>query len=179
MEILIKKPCHENWEAMAPNEQGAFCNKCVKTVIDFSSKSLEEIKGFFAGRQEEKICGRFEAQQLTALSFDAFFIQFKRFELNKRFALIVFFTFGFWLFGTSISAQTNAHQKGEVRIEEPKITGGISVKSQPKDTIKCVKPKPHNTKVIGKVAPAPQKKQVYLIGVIAAPTEEKKITPKK
>ena len=108
MEISIKNPCHEKWEDMTPNEQGAFCGKCVKTVIDFSTKSLEEIKDFFSDKQGQKICGRFEEQQLTILSFDAFFEKFKRFEFSKRFAVILFFTFGFWLFNTSAAlAQTN------------------------------------------------------------------------
>ena len=103
MDISIKKPCHESWEDMTPNEQGAFCGKCVKTVIDFSTKSLEEIKDFFAGNQQ-KVCGRFEEGQLTALSFDTFFNRFKRFEFTKRFAVIIFFTFGFWLFNTSATS---------------------------------------------------------------------------
>lgn len=101
MEISIKEACHENWANMSPHQQGAFCNKCVKTVIDFTEKSLEDIKSFFAGRAQENICGRFEDKQLSALSFDAFFEQFRTFEFTKRFALILFFTFGFYLFGAS------------------------------------------------------------------------------
>ena len=40
MEISIQKPCHENWDSFTPNEQGAFCGKCVKTVIDFDANPL-------------------------------------------------------------------------------------------------------------------------------------------
>ncbi len=119
MEILIKKPCHEDWSGMTPNEQGAFCSKCVKTVVDFSHQSLDEIRSFFTGRSEEKVCGRFEEKQLAALSFDAFFEQFRRFEFTKRLAVILFFTFGVWLFGaSSASAQNNEHIKGDVVVEE-------------------------------------------------------------
>lgn len=131
---------------MTPNEQGAFCGKCVKTVIDFSSKSIDEIKAFFTGREQQKVCGRFEEKQLASLSFDAFFEQFRRFELTKRLAVILFFTFGMWLFGaSSAAAQTNAHVKGDVRVEDPK-----------NERINCTKPNPHAEMLMGKVAPVKQ-----------------------
>jgi hypothetical protein len=179
MEISIKKPCHENWNDMTPNEQGAFCGKCVKTVIDFSSKSLDEIKGFFAGREQQKVCGRFEERQLTALSFDAFFEKFKRFEFSKRFAVILFFTFGVWLFGASGAiAQSSIHTKGDVQVEQP-MMGQALVAPDKKDTVKCIKPNTNDRKIMGKIAPVkpvPQKKPVKM-GMVAPPP--KKASPKK
>jgi hypothetical protein len=127
MEISIKKPCHENWDAMTPNEQGAFCGKCVKTVVDFSNKSIEEIKEyFFIGKQDEKVCGRFEKTQLASLSFDAFYNEFKGFHFTKRFAVILYFTFGMWLFNaSSVHAQTQELTiKGDVQVVNP-IMGGM------------------------------------------------------
>lgn len=176
MDISIKKPCHENWEDMTPNEQGAFCSKCVKTVIDFSTKSLEEIKDFFAGNPQQKVCGRFEEDQLTALSFDAFFNRFKRFEFTKRFAVILYFTFGMWLFGSSTaSAQTTAHPKGEVTVSP--IMGGVKM-AHPKDTTKqCPKPAPTKTIKMGKVAPVkpkPENTTKIIMGDVAAPPPEEK-----
>jgi len=41
--ISIPKPCHENWDAMHPREQGRHCDACDKTVIDFTEKSEKEI----------------------------------------------------------------------------------------------------------------------------------------
>lgn len=184
MDISIKTPCHENWNEMTPNEQGAFCGKCVKTVVDFSNRSIEEIKAFFTTREEEKVCGRFEERQLTALSFDAFFEKFKRFEFTKRFALIVFFTCGFWLFGTgSISAQTGVnHIQGDVMvIETPVSKGNVTKTSKQKDSLNCAKPNPKapKPKVMGKVAaPAPQKEPVKM-GEVVAPPPKKPATPKK
>ena len=151
MELSIKKPCHENWSEMTPNAHGAFCGKCVKTVIDFSSRSLEEIKTFFSTRGEQKVCGRFEESQLTTLSFDTFFNRFKRFEFTKRFAVIVFFTFGTWLFGAStISAQSKAPLIGDVHITEPTPKDHRPVKRDPakKDSVRCSKPM-----IMGKIAP--------------------------
>lgn len=159
MEISIKKPCHENWSGMTPNEQGAFCGKCVKTVIDFSTKSLEEIKDFFTGREQQKICGRFEEKQLSALSFDAFFESFRRFEFTKRLAVILFFTFGVWLFGaSSASAQSNAQIKGDVQVQEPVLNGNVKTTPAGKDKINCTKPNESKVMIMGgpKVAQEPQ-----------------------
>lgn len=122
MEISIKEACHENWNDMSPNEQGAFCGKCVKTVIDFSTKSLEEIKAFFTGREKQNTCGRFDDKQLSALSFDAFFERFKKFEFTKRFAVILFFTFGFYLFGASTAlAQIDSLATSDTAIKKPEL----------------------------------------------------------
>lgn len=114
MEISIKEACHENWNDMTPNEQGAFCGKCVKTVIDFTDKSLEEIQSFFTAHAQESTCGRFEEKQLMVLSFDAFFERFRNFEFTKRFAVILFFTFGLCLFNASMAvAQSDSLVKGD------------------------------------------------------------------
>ncbi len=128
MEISIKEPCHENWSNMTPNEQGAFCGKCVKTVIDFTGKSLDEIKSFFAGRREQATCGRFEDKQLSALSFDAFFERFRDFEFTKRLAVILFFTFGLCLFGASpAAAQSDSLVKGDTMVKQPEPTGPVTL----------------------------------------------------
>ena len=184
MEISIKKPCHENWDEMTPNEQGAFCGKCVKTVIDFSNKSLEEIKDFFSSKQDEKVCGRFEKTQLTSLSFDAFYNEFKGFNFTKRFAVILYFTFGMWLFNASTGlAQTTIHEKGDVQVVNP-ILGGVRVAPTKQDTTKSpVKPpiRPHNTSVKGKVKciePKPETHQ-KMGEVMVAPEKKKKQPPKK
>lgn len=171
MEISIKKPCHESWSGMTPNEQGAFCGKCVKTVVDFSTKSLEEIKEFFSGHKQEKVCGRFEEKQLSALSFDAFFDQFRRFEFTKRLAVILFFTFGVWLFGASpASAQSNEHIKGDVMVEERVELGNVKVEPTEKERLNGTKPNPAVTKINGAITytnqPRPEP-QSYKMGKVA------------
>jgi hypothetical protein len=63
--ISIPNPCHENWNEMKAEEQGRFCLKCAKTVVDFTQKSKEQIKSYFE-EVSIKVCGRFLNEQLTA-----------------------------------------------------------------------------------------------------------------
>lgn len=98
MKIAINNPCHENWDAMTPNEKGAFCLACQKTVVDFSEKTTEEIKSFFSSiSKTEKVCGRFKEEQLTELTFDEFFSRFRSWLLPKKLAVVMLFVLGFSL----------------------------------------------------------------------------------
>ncbi len=65
--ISIPTPCHEDWQAMTPNEQGRHCTSCAKTVIDFTTMSNDEVKYFFLNKIEEKVCGRFKNMQLHSI----------------------------------------------------------------------------------------------------------------
>lgn len=121
MNIQINEPCHENWQDMTPNQQGAFCKVCHKDVVDFSKKSIAEIKSFFAKKAEGKICGRFEKKQLVYLSFDDFFNSFKYWALSRKFAVIFFFTFGFLSLTTS--AQGDKHLTGKVAAPQTHLQG--------------------------------------------------------
>lgn len=62
--ISIPKPCHENWDAMHPREQGRHCDACEKTVIDFTEKSEKEIVEYFVEHPDQRICGHFRKSQL-------------------------------------------------------------------------------------------------------------------
>ncbi len=61
--IQIAKPCHQNWNEMAANEQGAFCKSCKKNVTDFTNKTENEIYNIVTTAQGE-LCGRFTNFQL-------------------------------------------------------------------------------------------------------------------
>lgn len=63
IEIQIPKPCHEDWNNMSPTEKGKFCNVCTKEVVDFTSKSDEEIIKHFT--DHGNLCGRFHISQLN------------------------------------------------------------------------------------------------------------------
>ena len=117
MKIVIDNPCHENWDAMSPNEKGAFCLSCQKTVIDFSVKTVEEIKNFFLELpQTETVCGRFHEEQLDEITFEHFFKQFTGWKYFQKAAVIAFFIFGFSLFGNAQVGPTHKPlmMKGEV-----------------------------------------------------------------
>ncbi|MDF2438117.1 MAG: hypothetical protein K0Q95_2493 [Bacteroidota bacterium] len=112
LNISIPKPCHEDWNKMTPNERGAFCGKCAKTVVDFTKKSTKEIQIFFQGRSEKKTCGRFLSTQLNSptKSIDLVIplnLLPRNLTFNKAFAFALFITFGTALFSCST-------QKGEV-----------------------------------------------------------------
>lgn len=66
---VIANPCHEDWEAMTAEVQGKFCAVCSKSVVDFSKMSDASIMQFMERNKNEKICGRFTADQLSS-SFD-------------------------------------------------------------------------------------------------------------
>jgi hypothetical protein len=107
MKLSINNPCHENWDGMTPNEKGAFCLSCQKNVVDFSKKTIEEIKDFFSQTPKTgSVCGRFEEHQLTEMTFDHFFREFKGWKYFQKAAVVIFFVFGFALFGC---AQSNGH----------------------------------------------------------------------
>jgi hypothetical protein len=61
--INIPEPCHEDWNKMAPKDQGRHCDSCHKTVFDFTTKTDEQIIKTF--ESEGKVCGRFKTQQLN------------------------------------------------------------------------------------------------------------------
>jgi len=193
MKIDIKEPCHENWEAMTPNQQGAFCGSCQKDVVDFSKMSLQGIKNFFSKPQNGKVCGRFEEKQLQELSFDDFFAKFTYWNFSKKFAVIFFMAFGFWIFSNSGAMAQTHHLQGAVVAEpppavqkdtaqsflqgQPVIMGKPAIKPEPAikmGKIKCVKPEPkteekEKKEPKQKVQPPPP----HIMGAVAIPQEKK------
>ncbi|MBI3238090.1 MAG: hypothetical protein HYZ43_04480, partial [Flavobacteriia bacterium] len=78
--IGIQTSCSENWNEMTPTDKGAFCQKCVKQVHDFTNKSTGEIKQVFREMMGQEICGRMTADQELALNaeFEAWRFQSKQ-----------------------------------------------------------------------------------------------------
>lgn len=62
MKLHIAEPCHEDWNAMIPNDQGRHCDHCCKTVIDFTSWEADDILHYL--RQHTHACGRLRKDQL-------------------------------------------------------------------------------------------------------------------
>jgi hypothetical protein len=112
--ISIPKPCHEDWNAMTPNEQGRHCNACAKTVVDFTAMSDEDVKYFFL-HKNEKVCGRFMPAQLHNLVIDlpehVFFMEM---PLWKKFLLASLVIFGATLFSCNTSMNGQPIQPEEL-----------------------------------------------------------------
>lgn len=64
VQIAIPDPCHENWDAMTPAQQGRHCAACQKTVIDFTLMSDGQVLDVFKQAKGKKICGHFLTTQL-------------------------------------------------------------------------------------------------------------------
>jgi Secretion system C-terminal sorting domain len=64
IQLNIASPCHENWDAMTPVQQGKFCGSCQKQVVDFSAMSDRQIAEFFKKPSTGSVCGRFMTDQL-------------------------------------------------------------------------------------------------------------------
>jgi len=147
MKISINEPCHEDWDKMTPNEQGAFCLACQKTVVDFSSKTIAEIKSFFILKpKEESVCGRFRDKQLHELSFDDFMSEFMSWKFLKRAAVICFLVLGTTFFSSCNSETTKIDDKKcdpEVKHHPEDYYAGVvaidtnenHIISQPSDTV--------------------------------------------
>ena len=190
MKISINEPCYENWDAMTPNTQGAFCKSCMKDVVDFSKMTLQQIKNYFADKESQKICGRFEEKQLQELSFDDFFAKFKYWNFTKKFAVIFFLTFGLSIFlNQNAVAQKEQMLKGDVayvpeqnkevkenntikmgKVKATEIKGDTAKKQPPRTTkgeVKCIKPENKQ---------ATKNNPRMIMGAMVAPPREKSNT---
>ncbi|MFM2193122.1 MAG: hypothetical protein RLZZ118_2079 [Bacteroidota bacterium] len=64
MQISIPNPCSENWNAMLPEYDGRFCNKCQHTVVDFSGMSDSEVIAYIK-KNPFIACGNFRIEQVN------------------------------------------------------------------------------------------------------------------
>ena len=63
VQIHIPTPCHENWDAMTPENKGKFCGSCAKTVVDFSVMTDNEVLNYLK-KNAGSTCGHFTTDQL-------------------------------------------------------------------------------------------------------------------
>lgn len=61
--ISIPEPCHEDWAKMTATEKGKFCSVCTKEVIDFTTKTDEELVKILSANKNT--CGRVKKSQLN------------------------------------------------------------------------------------------------------------------
>lgn len=63
IKITIPEPCHENWNLMTPTQQGRHCTVCTKEVIDFTTKTDQEVALLL--QSETNVCGRMRLNQIS------------------------------------------------------------------------------------------------------------------
>lgn len=63
--LAIQSPCHENFNSMIPNAEGAFCKSCAKNVIDLSSKTNSEVARIIGKSKDKQLCVRLNSSQLN------------------------------------------------------------------------------------------------------------------
>ena len=117
--VTIPEPCHEDWNKMTPREQGRHCRSCNKTVIDFTSKTDEQIIKIF--KAEGKLCGRFKRQQLDRE------IVLARKDKNNYLSWVASGIFAFLAFGNQDVYAQGAPKTVKVdSVKAPQIKGKIA-----------------------------------------------------
>ncbi len=146
MNLRIDEPCHENWSLMTPMEQGRHCEKCCKTVFDFTSLPKEEVIKFISSHEKKSICGKFRADQLLIQDTNHFS---EIISWNfKKFLAAIFIVFGGTLFigcDSLPSGKQIVMDTGVKNIEQIVKLDTTIPKRQEKDTTKV------NELLMGKV----------------------------
>lgn len=203
--LSVPKPCHENWDAMTPENKGKFCGSCQKTVLDFSTMNDRQLAEFFK-KPAASVCGRFHPDQLER-NID---IPRKRIPWVKYF---VQFTWpAFVLFLKSCGQKDTT--MGEIAIENGikfpvsehpllPMMGAPLAKITAVDTLKKMKTTPDmdSQMIVGEVAPSPKmpmgdtlivqlpeikidtapapKNNIYTMGMIIMPGQKCKVPKTK
>lgn len=108
MKFNIPNPCHESWQSMTPDGEGRFCQKCAKTVVDFTRHSRQEFEQYMAS-QKGRICGRVPAAFLyQPVSKPGYFNAIERLRI---FVLAFLMVFGAASLGISKSNSTLLQQE--------------------------------------------------------------------
>jgi len=106
-QIKIKEPCHENWNAMLPKEQGRFCGSCIKEVVDFTTMSDQEVKNYLLNNKGS-ICGRFKKKQLEKKDTSYFNLPRYTKQFVRAFAMV------FIMFTSCNTGPSNAETMGVI-----------------------------------------------------------------
>jgi hypothetical protein len=115
--VSIPEPCHEDWDKMKPAEQGRFCQSCCKVVVDFTSKTTNEIVDYLLAAGKKSVCGRAYDEQLSLVPV--------RKSPKSRFRLFtaaLYFVFGSLLFSSCsvFRHHRRTHATGGKFMLEPK-----------------------------------------------------------
>ena len=62
--VCLSFVCQENWNSFRGNDQARFCDKCKKSVLDFTGASRQDLEKKMA-ESTQSICGRFSYKQMN------------------------------------------------------------------------------------------------------------------
>lgn len=119
IKLKIDKPCHEDWDAMLPSEQGRFCNSCEKQVVDLSRMTDLEIIQYMDLNKGKSICGNARPTQLDrSIEYNTAFQNKANPNFNLRMVLM----------GVSLTALLGM----EGCSDSKQMVGKVAVVEQPK-----------------------------------------------
>jgi hypothetical protein len=123
--ITIPTPCHQDWNAMTPKDQGRHCGSCVKTVVDFTTWQPQEILLHF--KSNKNVCGRFTANQLNEPipTQEDFVKQIFYFNTSTVKKMAAIFLFAFMIGGSSCNDNHTTGEMVAISIETPKKISAI------------------------------------------------------
>lgn len=149
LKLSIPTPCHEDWNKMTPDETGRHCSVCVKSVVDFTNMSDEEVKYFFLNKKEdERVCGRFKQTQLHRITIELpQNILSMQMPLWKKFLAACLIVFSTTLFSCDTKILNNGY--------EETITTGMIMVPRDTSTIPVPPPPTRSPDVNGMVFTAP------------------------
>jgi len=163
-QLNIAQPCHEDWDAMIPGQDGKHCMQCCKTVVDFTDWTTDEIAAYLQARDYKGVCGRFRETQLSDdyMAPDVYVQHVQRSGLSylKRIAALI-------VFALFLSVSNEAQAQEQRLLGEPAL-----VTQKPAQTKKVTPPQKNDHKppkkdtvrqypepmIMGRIAPLPKPK---------------------
>ena len=130
----VPNPCHEKWDGMQPQENGRYCGSCQKVVVDFTTKTNEEILEYIKKNSSKQLCGTFKNEQLPQTTF------LKKDENIIRFLAALLLVFGMSLFSCSGGAFQSIDLGDTIKTHEDyfgTITGVMIVPPSVQGKIEC------------------------------------------
>lgn len=124
--IHIPTPCHENWDAMRPEEKGRFCAVCTKVVRDYTQVPAHVVAREVANAPAGSICGRVSQAQLQPKELPA--QVWLRFPIGRvrRFLVALVVCFGPSLWGMDAAlAQSLPKKAAQVPLRVKALSGTI------------------------------------------------------
>ncbi|MBK7884190.1 MAG: hypothetical protein IPJ81_10640 [Chitinophagaceae bacterium] len=176
--INIPKPCHEKWSEMIPQGQGAFCGQCSKVVVDFTKMSDDEVQNYFIQHAHEKLCGRFNQQQVDNIKIEIpSYLIYKQPSFLKKFILISLVVFGTTLYSCTNSNGTVTGTEFVINATDtvPKRTHTIGIIAAPIDTTKktCNNPE---IEIMGDIAMLPTDTAETIVGNVDIKNDTVKVS---